>query len=44
MIFEDGDEENPFVLKNKDFYGEFNTSEFYMETCKNKDINQEKTC
>ena len=41
LIFPDGDEENPFLLKDKNFYGEFNTSEFYKETCKIKNINQE---
>ena len=40
LIFEDGNIINPFLVKDSDCYGDIHTSEFYLETMKQKGINQ----
>ena len=42
LIFTGGNESNPFINEDSDYYSEFNTSEFYIQTCKMKKINCEK--
>ena len=41
LLFEDGDINNPFTIKENHTYNDFHTSEFYLETMKKKNINQE---
>ena len=41
LLFEDGDINNPFTVKENHTYNDFHTSEFYLETMKKKNINQE---
>ena len=42
FIFKHGNESNPFKVMETDYYGEFNTSEYYLETCRLKNINHEE--
>ena len=41
LIFEDGDENNPFRVIDGEEYGDIQTSEFYLQSMKVKEINQE---
>ena len=41
LVFEDGNISNPFYTKKSEIYSDFHTSEFYLETMKQKEINQE---
>ena len=41
LIFEDGTVDNPFLVKDTDCYSDFNSSEFYLQTMKQKGVNQE---
>lgn len=34
LIFQDGDEQDPFRLSTKNYYGDFDTSEYYVKTAK----------
>lgn len=40
LIFVDGDDTNPFKVKESSVYGDFQTSEFYQETLKMRNIDQ----
>ena len=40
LVFKDGNIDNPFCVKEYDYYGDFHTSEFYQQTMKMKNINQ----
>ena len=39
LVFEDGNIDNPFYMKESEYYSDFHTSEFYKETMKMKEIN-----
>ena len=41
LVFTDGNSENPFLIKNSESYGDSHTSEYYTQTLKMKNINQE---
>ena len=41
LLFEDGDINNPFTVKENDTYSDFHTSEFYLQKTNQKKINQE---
>jgi len=41
LIFNDGDCDNPFRIKHTNYYGDCHASEFYIQTLKMKERNQE---
>ena len=41
LIFQDGNVHNPFIVKDSDVYSDFHTSEFYLQSMKQKNINPE---
>ena len=41
FLFEDGGINNPFTVKESDTYSVFRTTEFYLQSMKQKSINQE---
>ena len=41
LIFEDGNVHNQFIVKDSDVYSDFHTSEFYLQSMKQKNINPE---